>query len=290
MSRHLGRPGRLAAAALGAATLSLGSLVLAAPSASSSTNAPGSTSTVLKLNHFLCYHVAARGFKPPTNVLLQNWLQPTPFAPTFGTVSTHCNPAVKQVTVNGAVKTYKIIYADAHLLCWQISYKFGARPVYLTNQFGKGVMTTTGGPTSLCLPSWKKRSGPPNVVKPMAPPNLDHFACYPLAPATSKPVFILPPVVKVADEFSALRLQSVKIDQPNLLCIPTTKIASGVKYTVHNKNDLSLTCFPITPTTYWKSFFDENQFGQGEVFPTSQTSSSGRLLEELCVPTAAHIG
>jgi hypothetical protein len=222
-------------------------------------------------------------------VLLQNWLQPTLFAPVFGNVATHCNPANKQVTINGAVKTYKVIYPNTHLLCWQISYKFGARPVYLQNQFGKGVMTTTGGPTSFCVPSWKKRTGPPNE-KPVAPPNIDHFACYPLAPATSKPVFTLPSSLKVADEFSAFRYQTVKINQPNLLCIPTTKVASGVKYSVHNKNDLSLTCFPITATTYWKSFWDQNQFGQGLVLPTSQVSAAGGLLEELCVPTAAHIG
>jgi hypothetical protein len=285
MSRLLGRSGRLVAVAAAVITVSLGSLVLIAPSASSSTLAP--RSTILRLDHFLCYHVTAKGFQPPTNVLLQNWLQPTPFAPTFGAVTTHCNPADKQVTVNGVVKTYKVVHPLAHLLCWKIAYQFGARPVYLVNQFGKGVMMTTGGPTSLCLPSWKKRAGPPNQT-PTAPASLDHFACYPLAVA-AKPVFTLPGVVRVADEFSNFKYQSVKINQPNLLCIPTTKIDKGVKYPVYNKNDLSLTCFPITSTIYWKSFWDENQFGQGEVFPTVQ-SVAGRLLEELCLPTAAHIG
>ncbi len=289
MSHLLGRSGRLSAIAAAVVTMSLGSLVLAAPSASSSTLASKSMSTILKLDHFLCYHVAGQGFKQPSHILLKNWLQPTAFVPVFGTVSTHCNPANKEVTVNGVIRTYKVVHPLAHLLCWQISYKYGARPVYLSNQFGKGVMTTTGGPTSLCLPSWKKQAGPPNKTPP-APATLDHFACYPLATSTSKPVFALPPVVGVADEFSAFRYQSVKIAQPNLLCIPTTKIASGMTYSVHNKNDLSLTCFPISATTYWKSFWDENQFGQGEILPTSQVSAAGVQLEELCVPTAAHIG
>lgn len=270
-------------------TVSLGSLVLAAPSASSSTLASRSTSTVLKLDHFLCYHVGAQGFAKPTNVLLKNWLQPTAFAPVFGSVSTHCNPADKQVTVNGVVKTYTVVHPDSHLLCWDITYKYGKTLVYVSNQFGKGVMTTTGGPTSLCLPSWKKRSGPPNK-SPNAPANLDHFACYPIASPSGKPIFSLPGTVKVADEFSTFKYQTVKIDQPNLLCIPTTKIVAGVTYPVHNKNDLSLTCFPITPTTYWKSFWDQNQFGQGEILPTAQVSAADVLLEKLCVPTSAHIG
>ncbi len=288
MSHLLGRSGRLAAIAVAVVTVSLSSVLLAAPSASSSTVAPKSTSTILKLDHFLCYHVVAQ-FQPPTNVLLQNWLQPTAFAPVFGPVATHCNPANKRVAINGVVKTFKVVHPLAHLLCWQITYVYGARPVYLSNQFGKGVMMTTGGPTSLCLPSWKKQSGPPNK-KPVAPTNLDHFACYPLAQDFAKPVFSLPGSLGVADEFSAFRYQTVKIDQPNLLCIPTTKIVAGVKYAPHNKNDLSLTCFPVSPTTYWKSFFDQNQFGQGQVIPTSQISAAGTLLEELCVPTAAHIG
>lgn len=269
--------------------MSLGSLVLGAPSASSTTLASTPMSTVLKLDHFLCYHVASQNFKQPSHIVLKNWLQPTAFAPVFGAVSTHCNPANKAVSVNGVLKTYKVVHPLAHLLCWQISYKYGARPVYLVNQFGKGVMTTTGGPTSLCLPSWKKRAGPPNKTPP-APTVLDHLACYPLAASTTKPVFTVPPVVSVADEFSAFKYQSVKINQPNLLCVPTTKIASGMTYSVHNKRDLSLACFPITPTTYWKSFWDENQFGQGEILPTSQFSSAGVELEELCVPTAAHLG
>ena len=179
MSRLLGRSGRLAAVAAAVVAMSLSSVVLASPMASSSTIASKSTSTILKLDHFLCYHVVARGFKPPSHILLKNWLQPIAFVPVLGVTSTHCNPANKQVSINGAVKTYKVLHPNSHLLCWQISYKFGARPVFLSNQFGKGVMTTTGGPTSLCVPSWKKRAGPPNKSL-TAPTNLDHFACYPL--------------------------------------------------------------------------------------------------------------
>jgi len=231
--------------------------------------------------------VTTRGFKPPTNIRLSNWLQPAPFAPKFGLPSTHCNPTIKQVpTATGALKTYKVVHPLSHLLCWSISYQFQPRLVNLVNQFGHAVMTTTGGPTGLCLPSWKKRSGPPNH-RPNAPTNLDHFACYPLGPAAAQG-FSLPPFAKVKDEFSS-NFTTVKLSPANLLCIPTTKYNKAKVYAPANPKDLSLVCFPINKTPYWKLFYDQNQFGQGAVIPSLATT--GNLpFEELCLPTVAKIG
>src|SRR5579863_10134694 len=124
MSRLLRRSGRLAAIATTTAAISLGGLILSAPSASSTTLSSRSTSPILTLDHFLCYHVVAQGFGPPTNVQLRNWLQPTAFTPTIGQASTHCNPARKRVTINGVVRTYKVLHPLSHLLCWQITYNY----------------------------------------------------------------------------------------------------------------------------------------------------------------------
>jgi hypothetical protein len=288
MSRLFSRGGRLAIVGVAAAGLALSSLVVAVPSASSSTVVP--KAAILKLDHFLCYHVTTRGFKPPSHIALENWLQPTPFVPQFGVASTHCNPTIKQVpTATGTLRTFKVVHPLSHLLCWAITYAFTPRPVNLVNQFGKEVMQTTGGPTSLCLPSWKKRTGNPNQT-PNAPTNLDHFACYGVTPlSATAPGFKIPPYAKVRDEFSP-RFVTVKIQPANLLCIPTTKIASGKTYPPANPKDLSLTCFPINKTPYWKQFFDENQFGQGSVFPTQPVGSTYIPFEELCLPTVAKLG
>jgi hypothetical protein len=288
MSHLFGRTGRIGAVAL-TAGLALGGFALASPSASSSTFGP--RTLVLPLDHFLCYHVTARGFTVPKGVRLKNFLQPSGFTPIVGAPATHCNPAVKQVgdAATGQLKTYKVVHPKSHLLCWAITEKSSAYPVHLVDQFGtSNMMTTTAGATRLCLPTWKKRSGPPNVM-PTAPKNIDHFACYPVVTGNFPYGFTIPSIVKVQDEFSFPQFNQVQVGIANLVCIPTTKIVGTTLYPPATPNDLSLTCYPTSTTPYWKSFFDQNQFGTGRILPKVATSTT-TPFEELCVPTSAIIG
>jgi hypothetical protein len=288
MSHRFGRSGRIGAVAL-TAGLVLGGFALASTSASSSTFGP--RTLVLPLDHFLCYHVAAKGFVVPKGVELKDFLQPFGFTPTVGMVATHCNPAVKQVgdAATGQLKTYKVVHPKSHLLCWAITEKASVYPVHLVNQFGtSNMMTTAAGATRLCVPSWKKRSGPPDVMQ-AAPKNLDHFACYPVVTGNFQYGFTIPSIVKAQDEFSFPKFNRVQVGIANLVCIPATKIVGTTSYPPATPTDMSLTCYPITPTPYWKSFFDQNQFGTGRITPKVSTTTTSPF-EELCVPTSAIIG
>lgn len=285
MIHALGRKARIVG--VGIATLGLGVAgVLAVTSTPASAGArvvlPHPTSGPAPLDHFLCYTVKATGFKPISNVQLKNFIQPQPFAPLFRNVSAHCNPANKAVQlVTGGTKTYKVQNPLAHLLCWGISYKYQAVPVNMSNQFGKAIMETSPGPNSLCLPTWKKRSGPPHK-SPNQPPRLDHFTCYGLTVIKGSYAFVIPPSVKVEDEFSAPKFTKVRVGIADDLCVPTTKVYKGKVFAPQGPTDLSLVCFPTSKTPYWKSFYDENQFGTGKVFPTQ--------FEQLCLPSTAIIG
>ena len=291
MLHSIGRRARLAVA--GAAALSLGATGLlitgAAPASAGARAVTPHPVTAQPLDHFLCYNVRATGFKPITGVQLKNFLQPTLFTPKIGAVATHCNPANKTVQLpTGALKTYKVRNPLAHLLCWGISYQFTSLPVHLVNQFGKAIMLTSPGPKSLCLPTWKKRLGPP-ARTPNQPPRLDHFTCYGLTVMKGQYGFVLPPSVKVEDEFNVPTFTQVKLGVADTLCVPTTKLYKNKLFAPATPNDLSLVCFPSTKTPYWKSFFDQNQFGTGKVFPVAPTSRT-TPFEELCLPTAAIIG
>jgi len=231
------------------------------------------------LDHFLCYHSTEIGLKAPPNVLLKNIIQPVPFAPNIGAASVHCNPANKSVPV----ALFPAKNPMAHLLCFNLSYAWKPTLMTLKNQFGNAIMKTTGGPTSLCLPTWKDVLGPPNMT-PKQPPNLDHFTCYPLVPYTSSTYkFIAPVPTKVEDEFSAPNYIAEKIGTANLLCVPTTKIVAGVAYSPMTASDYSLVCFPGVPTPIWKQVYDQNQFGTGRIFPTT-------TKEALCLPSTAIVG
>lgn len=256
--------------------LATASLVLIGVSASS---ASGSHSTKpVPLDHFLCYAATAPNFATPQNVVLKNLLNPSPFSPTFAAVSSHCNPANKRVSTTAGTKTYTVKHPNAHLLCWSIAWHQAPQPVRLTNQFGTSTMIANS-PTKFCVPSWKSKSGPPNR-QPVAPPNLDHFTCYPLTLSTTGYGFRPPGAPKVEDEFSFPRFVTVKVGTANLLCVPTTKTYQGATYSPISPNDHSLVCFTVTKTPVWKIAYDENQFGRAAVFPSSPP-------EDLCVPSTA---
>jgi hypothetical protein len=284
MSRLRLRNGKPTLVGLAALGLAMASVVLIASSASSASSAPRieSRAKAVPLDHFLCYSATAPNFATPTKVALKNFLNPTPFTPLFGGVSAHCNPTIKRVIAATGTKTSKVRHPNAHLLCWTIAAQNRPQTVALVNQFGKATMVA-GSPTKLCLPTWKSKSGPPNK-KQVAPPNLDHFACYPLTllSATSYG-FKAVGAITVEDEFSYPKFVGVKIGVANLLCVPTTKSYQGAVYSPISPADLSLVCFPVNKTPFWKVAYDENQFGQAAVFPLAPP-------EDLCVPSVAKLG
>jgi hypothetical protein len=236
-----------------------------------STPASAGTSVPM-LDHFLCYQAKVAGVPAPPNVLLQNALDPNAFAPKFGAASAHCNPANKAIP--GAIFLAKDPLA--HLLCYTITYKQASQSVALTNQFGKAIMTV-GSPGHFCLPAWKSNVAPPNMSI-AQPPGLDHFTCYALTAVASTYGFKTGSV-KAEDEFNAPNYTALKMGEANSLCVPTTKIVAGVVYPPQTANDLSLVCFPTQPTPFWKTVFDQTQFGESVVHPLAD-------LEHLCVPSA----
>lgn len=278
MARLRRRFGRSVMIGITAASIATAGVVLVESSISSASRvAPPGTNPV-PLDHFLCYAAKAPNFAVPTAVTLTNFLNTTPFAPKFIGVAAHCNPNIKRVTTSAGTKTYPVRHAYAHLLCWSIVWQNPPQTVILRNQFGKATMTA-GSPTKLCLPTWKSKTGPPNK-KPNQPPNLDHFTCYPLKALAASYGFKAPGAIRVEDEFSAPRFVGVKIGIANQLCVPTKKNYQGVSYPPVSAADFSLVCFPVNKTPFWKTAYDENQFGQAAVFPSAPP-------EELCVPSTA---
>lgn len=267
MSTTLRRTARRLGVLAAAAGLAAGAFVIV-----SSGGTSGASSSAPTLDHFLCYPSKVAGFKGvPGNLQLLNVLQPTPFTPRVGVANVHCNPANKSIP--GAIFVAKDPLA--HLLCWSIAYKIANQTVLLTNQFGKATMTT-GSPGHLCLPSWKSNIAPPNMPTD-APPGLDHFTCYPLTAIASDYGFKVTGV-KAEDEFSAPKYTALKLGIADSVCVPTTKIVNGIAYPPQSANDLSLVCFPTSPTPIWKLVYDQNQFGTGPVAPTTK-------LEGFCAPS-----
>lgn len=272
MSHTIGRS--LRRIGLTAAVAGLGFTGMLATSANAQTG-PAATIT---LDHFLCYtSVNQTGFTIPKRLELSNLIDTTLFSPKVGPVALHCNPTEKTVsTPTGALKTTTIKHPLDHLLCWSMAAqsKLTEDIVTITNQFGTAVKTVQN-PSSLCLPSWKSLTGPPNK-KPDAPTNLDHFACYPLGAFKGGSVFAIPSLVRVKDEFDRTFV-TVRVGAAKLLCVPTVKVANGRTYKPQGTDDPSLTCFAVSLTPIVKAVYDENQFGQGEVFPTA--------TKYLCLPS-----
>jgi hypothetical protein len=274
MSKTLTRTGQRLGAAMGVLALVAGGLLMG-----SGGNVSAGT-TPPPLDHFLCYQARVAGPKAPPGVQLVNAIQPKPFTPAFGAANAHCNPANKSVPAG----VFKVKNPLAHLLCYQIVSQFTPVTVLVTNQFGKAIMKTGPTPTKFCLPSWKDRVGPPGLPANLnQPPNLDHFTCYPLTAVAGAYGFRPPPVVKAEDEFSAPKYTALKLAHANLLCVPTVKILpTGLIYKTQAANDLSLVCFPSSPTPFWKLVYDQNQFGSFSVYPNTEK-------EALCLPSTLSV-
>jgi hypothetical protein len=257
--------------ALGVATVSIGLATMGLVIASSG---PASAqSTPPALDHFLCYQSRYSGPKAPPRIVLRNVIQPS-FVPSIGAANLHCNPANKLV----GKALFRVKNPLGHLLCYQLVSKFTPVHVLLTTQFGQALMFTGSTPSRLCLPTWKSNIGPPN--QPVSqPPKLDHFTCYPVSKIAGVPYFKIPASVRAEDEFSAPKYTALKLGTANQLCVPTTKILpTGLVYKPQAANDLSLVCFPTSPTPFWKLIYDQNQFGESIVSPTTAN-------EEFCVPS-----
>ena len=230
----------------------------------------------IRVDHQLCYTVAARGFRVPSAaVLLVNQFSPKGFRPRIGAAVLHCNPALKVLPTGGVVP---ITNPRAHLACFKITAQ--RQPVHLvtvSNQFGHAPMTT-GQPNLLCLPSWKSLTGPPRM-KPAQPPGLSHFTCYPVKLPAGTAGFN-PPPIQLRDQF-APRPVSVRVSRvPVELCLPTKKIVRGQVFPMVNPV-MHLLCFPVTHTPARPRVFDQNQFGTA-VVTIGRTSM-------LCVPSVKHI-
>jgi hypothetical protein len=265
------------------AGLVVSGLVVASSGAQSGASTRGASTTKVTLDHFLCYKAANQtGFTIPKQLLLSNVIDPTFFLPKVGAVALHCNPTEKTVsTVTGAMKTYTIKHPLAHLLCWSITAdntSMTKEIVTITNQFGTAVKTVQF-PSQLCLPSWKSLTKLPNK-KPPAPTTLDHFACYPLKTFIASSRFTIPSLVKVKDEFDRAFV-SVKVGAAELLCVPTVKMANGITYKTQGTNDPSLTCFLVSKTPFPKVVYDQNQFGEGAVYPSA--------TKYLCLPSSVSL-
>lgn len=262
----------IAAAAVG---LLAGTVVAISDATASASSRPHTAP--IPLDHFLCYQSRAAGISPNANTLLSNALQPTPFAPVWlKSGYWHCNPSNKLV----GTTLFKSKNPLGHLFCFGIAYSFKGTTINLENQFGTAVMKV-GAPTQLCLPSWKTTIAPPNAPTPY-PPGLDHFTCYPLTAAASSYDFHIPASVKAEDEFSFPKFVALKLGRADRLCVPTTKIVDGTPYPPATSSDLSLVCFPTSPTPLWKTVYDENQFGTALVAPTT-------VDEQFCLPSEANL-
>lgn len=275
MTRRIHRHARPIGVAAVALALCAGAFVGVMSATASASPRPNAKPEVL--GHFLCYQARESGIKPAPNILLENALQPSPFAPKFLTNYWHCNPANKSVPSGLYVTSHPL----AHLFCIGIEYAFNGATVELSNQFGKAVMTV-GLPKDLCLPSWKSNLGPPNMT-PNAPSSvLDHYACYAIKELASSYGFKAPAFVKAEDEFSYPKFTQLKLGIADLLCVPTTKINAGVAYPPISASDPSMVCFPTSPTPIWKLVYDQNQFGTAKVVPFTTD-------EQLCLPSTMSI-
>ena len=273
---HAGRRLGVGVAAMGLAATGL--IVASQGAVSAGGNA-------VPLSHFLCYTIARdAGVKAPAGIQLDNAIQPTPFTPTFGASTAHCNPANKLVpqTATNPTGLYASPNPAAHLQCWAIRSKLAAVKVQVGNQFGTGIFSTGVTPISLCLPTWKDTIAAVGTVNGAQPAGLDHFTCYPVKPIVGAYAFIPPKLVRAQDEFSP-RFVRLKLARADVLCVPTVKILpTGASFPVQSPSDLSLLCFPTSPTPIWKPVYDQNQFGSSVIYLSQKN-------ERFCLPSRIQV-
>jgi hypothetical protein len=253
----LGKPQGTTARVLSATGVVVLALAGAATGMTAASGAPTATK-VPALSHQLCYTATAKGFKIPRKVSLKNQFSPRGFQPRIGALTLHCNPVQK--TVLTTKKVFPITYPVGHLACFSITEsRQPTQVITLLNQFGTGTVVP-GQPSLLCLPSWKSLSGPPRR-KPVAPPGLDHFTCYPIIKSVSH--FVAPPLL-LKDEFTNPEVRAEVKPAPVLLCLPTQKTVAGRVFKIVHPG-MYLLCFAVTHTPIKPFVFDQNQFGTARV-------------------------
>jgi hypothetical protein len=225
------------------------------------------------VDHQLCYGVTATGSQIPAGVVLRNQFSPNGFQPRIGKAVAHCNPVVKTLPSG---QHFPITNPRAHLLCYKITAAHQPAPtVVVSNQFGRARLTT-GQPNLLCLPSWKSLTGPPHHTAPQ-PPRLNHFTCYPVKVAAGA---YHPPTVGLQDEFANQPVSAQVNPVPVELCLPTEKIVGQHDFPIINPVQ-HLLCFPVTPTPFKPTVWDQNQFGNETVHIVRTTT--------LCLPSRKQV-
>jgi hypothetical protein len=133
---------------------------LCLPTWKSMTGPPTQAGAPPGLNHFTCYPVTpvpgAPPFHPPAVVLKDQFGQ----APSdvYPVPTSLCLPTTKIIKLATGTKTYPIIDAKTHLLCFLVKHPI--KPVvYDKNQFGTAKVTINVART-LCVPSTKVKLGP----------------------------------------------------------------------------------------------------------------------------------
>jgi hypothetical protein len=258
-----------------AATVLMAAGVAMAGAASAQAGAAALRPAVVPISHQLCYAATGKGFKIPKGITLKNELNPVGFAPKIIAVAFHCNPVTKMLA-GGPV--YKVINPAAHLLCFVFrTTKQPQHLVFAANQFGVADLNVSQ-PNLLCLPSWKRLTGPPREKQPQ-PPGLDHFTCYPVT--VQQGGYKPPGGISLQDEFASKPV-GVKIigNAPVELCVPTKKIV-GTHVTKITNPAMHLLCFLVTRTPQKPKVYDKNQFGTGVV--------GIRHTSWLCLPTTTKV-
>lgn len=237
------------------------------------TAVPAGAQTSATPQHYLCYTAAAKkGFNPPAPITLVNAFTPSGgVSVTLGPATLHCNPAVKKVPT----AKYKITDPTWHFLGFSFQTEQPSVTVSVSNQFGTATLVTSS-PNLLLVPSWKSLTGPPNEPT-SAPAGEDHYTCYPVTYLPGTAPYTPPSPVKVRDEFSS-SATTVKVENVDDLCVPTTKILpTGLSFPPSNPS-LYYVCFGVSKTPIKTPVYDQNQFGQGAV--------TIRATNWLCLPSS----
>ena len=255
-------------------------IVVAAPGAFSTGTARGSaSSTPPPVDHQLCY-AAAGVFQIPAGVPIRIIDQFNPngyIAQVSGKSGLLCNP-VKKMLPTG--KIFGVTNPRAHLVCFPetTAKSQPTPPVVVTNQFGKAVLQPVQKPNSLCVPSWKSLTGPPNI-KPTTPPGLNHFSCYAVKVLSGG--YKVPGGIKLQDEFTKTGVQVDINPIPVELCLPAEKIIGKQVFPMINPVK-HLLCFPVSKTPTVNPVWAENQFGTSKM--------NVIVTKRLCVPSTKKIG
>jgi hypothetical protein len=226
------------------------------------------------LEHFQCYELRKRGFRP----------RGVSLADQFGTRQTKvrrraelCNPVRKR---REAFRNTR-----AHLQCYSVNGPDRNLQVAVRNQFGSQRLLVHR-PERLCLPTGKRelprrlvrRLGPRGVARlrvrtPKIKVPIDHFQCYGVRAQTGLRSLAPPGPTRLRDQFGAA---VVKVGEPFRLCAPVAKTIrakrSAVQHPVRH-----LVCYRIRRNRVRRTVQIRNQF--------EAVNLVTRRPRALCVPS-----